>query len=629
MVTSEQTISNKALRRRQSRELSLGRTARRMLEIMSSSERRRLWLLTPVITVNALMQVVGIASVMPFLSLIANPDVIREQWLLAWLYDTLGFEDTLTFTIFAGVGVLALLVLSNAFAAVSQYLMVRFSWGVNHTMSVRMLRTYLFKPYVFFLDQNTAGMAKNILGEVKHAVKHFVVAGMNLAARGVVAAFIIALLIVVHPLLSLATFAFLGLAYGGVYLLVQRGMTEGGEQRAEADRQRYKAASEALGGVKEIKLLGKEQPFLQRFERPSRRYARTMARQAVVSMLPRYGFETIAFGGMVVVVLFLLAQGEGVTGLLPTLGVYAFASYRLLPALQGMFQSMTELRFSLASVEVLHRDLERTALPAITNRDDVEPLPFRSQLELRDVSFTYPNARAPLFEGFHLVVEANTSVAIVGATGAGKTTAVDLLLGLLQPQTGHLVVDGVVVGDEVMASWQKSLGYVPQVIYLADDTVAANIALGVPSRKLDMESVELAAKRANIHDFIVNELPKGYQTEIGERGVRLSGGQRQRLGIARALFHDPPVLIFDEATSALDNVTEESIFNAVTELGTTKTIVMIAHRISTVRDCDVIYVLDRGRVVVRGSYSELIDRSPEFRALARVDRAGQMVPGTA
>jgi hypothetical protein len=188
MAMSEQTISRKALRRRQSRDLSVASTGRRMLEIMSPSERRRLWLLTPVITVNALMQVVGIASVMPFLSLIANPDVIREQWLLAWLYDTLGFEDTLTFTIFAGVGVLALLVLSNAFAAVSQYLMVRFSWGVNHTMSVRMLRTYLFKPYVFFLDQNTAGLAKNILGEVKHAVKHFVVAGMNLVARGVVAA---------------------------------------------------------------------------------------------------------------------------------------------------------------------------------------------------------------------------------------------------------------------------------------------------------------------------------------------------------------------------------------------------------------------------------------------------------
>ena len=596
---------------------------------MSPSERRRLWLLTPVVTINGLMQVVGIASVMPFLSLIANPDVITEQWLLAWLYTTLGFEDTLTFTIFAGVGVLVLLVASNAVAAAAQYLMVRFSWSVNHTMSVRMLRTYLFKPYVFFLDQNTAGLAKNILGEVRHAVKHFMVAGMNLAARGVVAVCIIALLIVVDPWLALATFIFLGAAYGGVFLLVQRSMTEGGEERAEADRQRYKAAAEALSGVKEIKLLGKEQPFLQRFERPSRRYARTMARQAVVAMLPRYGFETVAFGGMVVVVLILLAQGQGVTALLPTLGVYAFASYRLLPALQSVFQSMTELRFSLASVEVLHRDLERTALPAITNRDDVDPLQFRSSLELRGISFTYPNAREPLFKGLDLVIEANTSVAIVGSTGAGKTTAVDLLLGLLRPQAGHLVVDGVVVGDDKMPAWQKSLGYVPQVIYLADDTVAANIAFGVSKRSVDMAAVELAAKRANIHDFIMNELPNGYQTEIGERGVRLSGGQRQRLGIARALFHDPPVLIFDEATSALDNVTEESIFNAVSELGTTKTIVMIAHRISTVRDCDVIYVLDHGRVVARGSYAELIEWSPEFRALARVDQPGQVAQGTA
>ena len=620
---SNQRTSRSRIRRAESRDLSIRTSARRMHELMSPAERRSMWWLTPLLTANALVQVLGIASVMPFLALIANPGIIQEHALLAWVYALLGFQNALAFTIFAGVAVLVLLIASNAVAAVAQFLILRFSWDVNHTMSVRLLRTYLFKPYIFFLDQNSSVLAKNILGEVKHAVKHFVVAGMNLLARGVVAVCIVALLVVVDPLLALATFGFLGVAYGAVFLFVQRGMTEVGDQRSEADRGRYKAAAEALAGVKEIKLLGKEEPFLKRFEGPSKRYSRAMTRQQVVSMLPRYAFEAVAFGGLLVIVLYLLALGQGVEALLPTLGVYAFAAYRLLPALQGVFSSGTELRFALASIDLLHRDLERSARGAGTSaveRDAIEPLPFREALELRNVTFTFPNSLHPLFEGFYLRMEPNTSVALVGATGAGKSTAVDLLLGLLRPQAGALVVDGAVVEDATLPAWQKSLGYVPQEIYLADDTIAANIAFGVAEDAIDMAAVERAAKRASIHDFIVDELPAGYQTEIGERGVRLSGGQRQRLGIARALFHDPAVLILDEATSALDNVTEESIFQAVGDLGTSKTIVMIAHRISTVRDCDVIYVLDQGRIVASGRYDELVEVSPEFRALARVDQ---------
>ncbi len=617
-MTSEQTISRKQERRLQSRHMSLRDSARRMHDLMDASERRKLWLLTPLLTANALFQVLGIASVMPFLSLIANPDVIQEQPILAWLYQLLGFESTLSFTIFAGAAVLVLLVISNAFAALTQYSLLRFSWGLNHTISVRMLRAYLFKPYVYFLDHNSAGLAKNILNEVKHTVNHFLVAGMNLIARSAVAVCIIALLVIVDPMLALATFTFLGVAYAGVYLLVQRGMVEAGEQRSESDRERYKAAAEALAGIKEIKLLGMEQPFLRRYQKPSKRYSAAMSRQQVVSMVPRYAFETIAFGGMLVIILYLLARGHGVAALLPTLGVYAFATYRLLPALQGIFSSATELRFALASIDVLHRDLGEATLRPTADRSEVEPLPLRDALELRDVTFTFPNSPRPLFEGFNLRIEPNTSVALVGTTGAGKSTAVDLLLGLLRPARGQLVVDGVAIDDETLPAWQQNLGYVPQEIYLADDSVAANIAFGVAQGEIDMAAVELAARRANIHDFIVQEMPQGYLTEIGERGVRLSGGQRQRLGIARALFHDPAVLILDEATSALDNVTEESIFDSVSDLGTSKTVVMIAHRISTVRDCDVIYVLEHGRIVDSGSYQELIERSQTFRALARV-----------
>jgi len=596
-----------------------------MLDLLSPAERRRLWLLTPVVSVNALVQVIGIASVMPFLALIANPGIIQEQALLRWMYETFGFTGVNPFLVFTGLVVLFALIGSNAFAAWTHLLMLRFAWDMNHTLSVRMLRTYLAKPYVFFLGQNSANLAKNILGEVRRTVQGVMVAGINLMARAVVAVAVLMLLVVVDPWLAVGTFFVLGAAYGAFFLRVRRGLAYAGERRVTADRHRYHAATEALTGFKEIKVLGMEAPFLERFERPSRAFARYEVRHEVIRMLPRYAFETVAFGGMLVIVLFALAREQGLGELLPTLGVYAFASYRLMPALQGIFGSMAELRFSMASVDALHGDLERAVAPEPARRDSITPLPFREVLELRGVTFAYPGTRKPLLNEFDLTIEANTSVALVGATGAGKTTVVDLLLGLLRPQDGDLVVDGVVVDDGAIRAWRSNIGYVPQVIYLSDDSIAANIAFGVPRKGIDMEAVYRSARQAQIHEFIVNELPEGYATTVGERGVRLSGGQRQRLGIARALYRDPDVLVLDEATSALDSVTEEDFFRAIDEIGRSKTIVMIAHRISTVRACDAIVVLDGGRVMARGSYDELLATSPHFRQLARADRLGETV----
>ena len=619
---SKPTTPRKKLRRLQSRDLTVIGTARRMRSLMSLRERRRLWLLTPLLAVNALLQVLGIASVMPFLTLVANPDAVQQQAYLAWAYDFFGFETPLAFTIAVGATILVVVVTTNVFAALTEYGLLRFSWGLNHSLSTRLLRAYLAKPYVFFLDRNSAELAKNILGEVKHTVRSFVVSGMELLARGTVAIAIIGLLVVMDPVLAVATFGFLAAAYGVIYLGVRRNLTDIGDARSEADRERYKAAAEALAGVKEIKLLGKERPFLKRYERPSKVYVRALTRQQVISMLPRYALETIAIGALLVIVLLFLARGQGIATLLPTLGVYALASYRLLPKLQSVFNAMTNLRFSLASVAILHGDLEEAGAPDHVRREEGGPvLPLERSIELKGVTFAYPNATHPVLDGFDLRIEANTSVAFVGTTGAGKSTVVDLLLGLLRPQSGELSIDGVVVDDRNLPAWQRNLGYVPQAIYLADDTVAANIAFGVPHAEIDRAAVEQAARNASIHDFIVDELPAGYDTEIGERGVRLSGGQRQRLGIARALYRDPSVLVLDEATSALDSVTEDHIFDAVRDLGASKTIIMVAHRISTVRDCDVIFLLEHGRIAARGSYADLLRTSPAFRALANVGQA--------
>src|SRR5690606_28340908 len=376
---------------------------KKLFRLMDSAEKRRFYLLLPVVTVMALFQVVGIASVMPFLALVADPDIIQNDSRLLWVYDTLGFQSTQAFLTFAGVAASVLLVISNALAALTESMQLRFSWSLKHTLSVRILREYLAKPYTYFLNHNTSALATNILAEVRQTVRGFVLALVQLLSRSVVTLFILALLIAVNPLLALMTFGFLGVAYGGVFLMVRRMMAEAGRKRSLSDKARFKTATEALAGIKDIKILGNERTFLRRYEHHSRTYERYMAKQQVVSLMPRYAFETIAFGGMLVVVLVVMLRGAGLQAVLPTLGVYAFATLRLLPALQSLFTSLTSLRFTVPSIDVLYEDLDpesgRAMDEDIGTIAPVRPLPFKDRMVLRDITFGYPDTDRPVFDG--------------------------------------------------------------------------------------------------------------------------------------------------------------------------------------------------------------------------------------
>jgi ABC-type multidrug transport system fused ATPase/permease subunit len=324
---------------------------------------------------------------------------------------------------------------------------------------------------------------------------------------------------------------------------------------------------------------------------------------------------------MLLMILVLLFAGDGgsLAGVLPLLAIYAFAGLRLLPSMQQIYSELTMIRFNRMALDSLHADMaeihaSRHELPPEAVR--VEPVHLKERLDLVDVHYSYPLAERPALRGLTLSIPARTTVGIVGGTGAGKTTTVDLVLGLLELQTGRIEADGVPIERANMRAWQNTIGYVPQAIFLIDDTVSANIAFGLPAERIDQEAVERAAKIAELHGFVTEELPQGYATRVGERGVRLSGGQRQRIGIARALYHDPDVLIMDEATSALDNLTERAVMDAVHNLGHAKTIVLIAHRLTTVQACDTIFMMEGGRLVAQGTYDELLRKSGKFRAMA-------------
>lgn len=319
---------------------------------------------------------------------------------------------------------------------------------------------------------------------------------------------------------------------------------------------------------------------------------------------------------MLLVVLYLLDKRGGIAGALPIITLYAFAGYRLLPALQQIYSSFTQLRFVGPAVDALHKDLSGVQAP-IHEPDQLAPLPLKEAIKFTQVSYCYPNAACPVLKGLNLTIPARSKVGFVGSTGSGKTTAVDLILGLLEPQEGDLKVDEQPITAANSRRWQRSIGYVPQHIYLADDSVIANIAFGLVAEDVDHQAVERAAKIANLHEFVMNDLPQGYATEIGERGVRLSGGQRQRIGIARALYHNPQVLILDEATSALDNLTEQAVMEAVNNLGHHITTILVAHRLSTVKACDIIFLLEKGELKAQGTFNELMDDHETFRALAK------------
>ena len=567
----------------------------------------------------ALFEVLGIASIMPFLALIANPDSIQTTPLLKHAYELGGFSNPRSFMFFFGAVVLGLLVVTNAFTALTTWMLYLFSWMRNHTLSSRLLRKYLYEDYSFFLARNSTDLSSNILGEVAQVTNGILVPGITMIAKAIVAIAILGLLVVVNPLIAAVLALVLGGAYALVYIIFRKRLSAGGARRVQTNATRYKVASEAFGGIKDIKLLGKEDGFLARYAGPSRDYALSQASGNSLATLPRYVMETVAFGGILVIALVLVATGKSIQGVLPLMGLYVLAGYRMMPALQQVFSGAATIRFNVAPLDILHQELG-----GVTHLDSPQPpaakesrLPFESEIELKDIGFAYDTARDPILRDFSLSIHANTTVGIAGTTGSGKTTVVDIIMGLLKTGHGELRVDGVTIDSGNVRAWQRNIGYVPQHIYLCDDTIAHNIAFGIPAEEVDMDAVQRAAIVANLHEFVSTDLPNGYSTVVGERGVRLSGGQRQRIGIARALYDNPSLLVLDEATSALDSVTEDVVMEALQRLAHKKTIIMIAHRISTLRECDTIYLLKRGSIAAEGTYQGLIETDRNFRELAR------------
>jgi len=491
---------------------------------------------------------------------------------------------------------------------------LKFSLLRNYSFSKRLFENYLHQPYAFFLDKNSATLTKNIMVEVYMVVQNILLSTIRSIDQSIYAILILFLLLFVNPWMSLLVLIGLGGVYAGIYFGVRKKLSSISRKTVATRTSLFKIVSEGFGGVKDIKLLQLEDNILKNYSHHAKIFANQAAIGNFIGQVPRYALETVAFGGVIVAIVYLLAINFNISEIVPILSLYVFAGYRLMPSLQQIFANITAIRTNKGSLDNIFEDIVKFSNKRETK--DFQGLPFNNSLILKDIIFTYFDCHKPIINNISLEIKANTTVAFVGHTGAGKSTIVDIILGLLIPQSGKLILDDTELDNEKIKIWQNSLGYVPQSIYLSDDTIAKNIAFGLPEDEIDKERVRCAAEMACLSEFIENELPEKYEAVIGERGIKLSGGQIQRLGIARALYRDPQVLVFDEATSALDNVTENIIIEAIKSVAHKKTIIMIAHRLSTVKECDKIFFMKNGVVVDVGTYEYLYENNFEFKYMA-------------
>lgn len=594
-------------------------TYRQIRQIITPEEHRRLLWLTIPVCLFALLNVVGVGVVVPFIAVASNPDVIHQNAWLSRLYDLFHFQSSSHFLVFLGLVSFAMLLIVNVGGAVVTWLNARVSNKLGVSLGERLLSTYLYQPYAFFLNHNSASLSQRVLNMVVQVKTGVVFNGMTFCSNCLVIGCLIALLLVADVKVALSAILLVGVVYFGIYFMVRQRLGNISNDQSVLGQKAFKAVSEAFGGIKDISLMGHQAYFIRQYIDAASVISQNAAHITCIQSIPRYVFELLAFGGLLLMIVAFEASGKNLAQLLPLLSVFVYAGYRLLPASQAMLNAFTQFKANHGVLDVLYHDFKLLSVQALnSHKSTIVRLPFQNAITLRAASFAYGKGASNVLDQVSLKIMSNQVVGIIGATGAGKTTLVDVLLGLLVPTEGSLQVDGVTIDRDNVQRWQKQLGYVSQHIYLSDDTIANNIAFGVAPDRIDHDQVIRVAKAAAIHDFIQEDLPNQYDTEIGERGVRLSGGQRQRIGIARALYHNPSVLVLDEATSALDGATEGAVMDAIHALAHQKTIIIIAHRLTTVAQCDSVFLMSKGRILDQGSFDQLLERHPSVRDMANL-----------
>ena len=588
--------------------------------LFTRREKRNGAILFVMMIIGALFEVVGVGAIPGFVGVISMPERLLEHEKIRYVYDWLGMESPQDMVMWAALGLILVFVVKNTYLAFLVYARTRYTSNRQVTISNRLFRAYLHSPYTFHLQRNTAELLRNTNTEAGAITGGVLLPLMTLLMEFMVLTFIFILLFAIEPLVTLITFAVFGTITVVFYRATRSKINEYARKEQHHRKQAVQAVNQGLGGFKDARILGREQFFLNSYQESTWFRAKAARFKEMVSAMPRLFLETMAVFGLLSVAALLVAQDRNLETVVPTLALLGVAIVRLMPSFTKIAGSFTALKWGERALEVVYEDVVALETEARNTREQYDsadrhgPLSFTDAIHLDDLTYQYPEAEDYALRDVTLTIPRFASVGFVGPSGAGKSTVVDVILGLLTPTAGRVLVDGTDV-QERLSAWQRKIGYIPQHIYLTDDTIRRNVAFGMDDDEISDEAVWDALDAAQLRE-LVESLPEGLDAMVGERGVRLSGGQRQRIGIARALYHKPEVLVMDEATSALDNQTERLIVEALERLQGSHTMIVIAHRLSTVRNCDVLFMLDQGGLVAEGSYDELMQSSVAFQTMA-------------
>ncbi len=591
---------------------------RKLGAILEPSQLRAASALLALMFAGMVLETLGVGLVVPVLVLLTDPRAADKYPLVQQAFASLGYPEPVY--LIGGTMIVLVLVYAakTGFLAFLAWKQAKFIFGLDVSLSRNLFSGYLHQPYTFHMQRNSAQLIRNITGEISQFTTALTAAS-QLVTESLVLFGVASLLLWAEPIGASLVVATLGGA-GIISHRVTRGrVLQWGEARKYHEVQRLQRLQQGLGGVKDVKVLGREQEFVDEYAQHIAASSSIGRKLNVLQAMPRLWLELMAVIGLAVLVISMLVQNKPMESLVPTLGLFAAAAFRLMPSVGRFLGGMQTLRYNLPVIDTLYS--ERSFLTDNRVCHSSAPFSFDHELELHDITFAYPDAHRRVLEHVSVSISRGSIVGFIGGSGAGKTTIIDLILGLFAPLTGHVRADGVDIQTD-LRGWQDQIGYVPQSIYLTDDSIRRNVAFGVAEAAIDDAAVERAINAAQLSAF-VSDLPDGPNTVVGERGVRLSGGQRQRIGIARALYHNPQLLVLDEATSALDSETEREVMRSVAALRGEKTVLIVAHRVSTVESCDWIYRMDNGRILAAGSPKDVLNLKSDYNASPTDDtRAG-------
>lgn len=589
-----------------------------------TGDRFRILGLLGLMFVGALLEALGIAAIFPFMAVISDQNAVTRYQLPRQLFQLSGLQSTHTFLLWVGVGLIIAYLLKAAYLIYLSHVQHSFFARSQIAISRRLMSGYLTRPYTYHLLRNSADMQRVLNSDVQVVFNSVVSPVFRMIIEGMVVAAIATVLLIIEPAASLLAIALLSTVALVFSRVSRKQIAVSGAAQTERFGEMIRWVNQALGSVKETKVLGRESFFVEAYTRTSLQFARAARTFGMASELPRLTIETLTVVAVLGTVVIMLFGRSDLQRAIPTLGLFAMSAVRLMPSLSRISAGAAALRFFHASIEAVDRDLREVETP-VTGRFtaslpklehasiDSPALKFETVIEVRGVSYRYPGAENQVLRDISLTIPKGHHVAFAGLSGAGKTTLVDIILGVLTPIAGQVSVDGIDIQRNLRA-WQSLVGYIPQATYLLDDTIRRNVAFGIPDEQIDDSQVARALEVAQLGPFVEN-LGNKLDSNVGEHGVRLSGGQRQRLGVARALYHDPLVLVLDEATSAVDRQTEREILDAIGSLGPRLTTITVSHRLYTLKECDSIFFIKEGQVRSAGSYGALVSADPEFRKL--------------